>query len=197
MLCLLEGEGVARASSADLGALLDLSAHLIRKDISFFGGAGSAGAGYDVGRLKALIAEQLGFGREKRACIVGLGRLGSALLEYAVAVPQEGYRIVAGFDSNINRIETLSTAIDLFAVYEIVETLQRLQIELALIAVPAEHAQAVADRCCDGGVTGILNFAPMNIKPKNPGVFIRSMNVAGELRILTALSHVYLQSKHQ
>jgi redox-sensing transcriptional repressor len=36
-------------------------------------------------------------------------------------------------------------------------------IQLAMIAVPAEHAQSVADILVEAGVRGILNYAPINL----------------------------------
>ncbi|MBN1578374.1 MAG: redox-sensing transcriptional repressor Rex [Chitinispirillaceae bacterium] len=185
----LEEQGIKKVSSAQLGKYLGQTAHTVRKDIHFIGIAGTAGTKYDIAGLKTLISRHLGFGIPKKSCIVGLGKLGSALLEYTLAIPQGAFRIVAGFDSNINRVETIHTPIELFPAYRIEETVKRLQIELALIVVPPQQAQEAADRCCDGGVTGLLNFTPTVIKPKRDGIFVRSIDISGELRILAALAY--------
>ena len=185
----LEEQGITEVSSGQLGRYLGQTSHTIRKDIHFIGIAGTAGTKYDITGLKRLISRRLGFGIQKKCCIVGLGKLGSALLEYTLAIPQDAFRIVAGFDSNINRLEIIRTSIELYPAYRIEEKVKQLQIELALIVVPHQQAQEAADRCCDGGVTGLLNFTPTVIKPKHDGVFVRSIDISGELRILAALAY--------
>lgn len=188
----LEGSGVGKVSSSELGGYLGQTAHTIRKDIHFLGIAGAPGTKYEIADLRRLITEHLGFGEPKKCCIVGLGRLGEALLEQLLAMPQDAFRIVAGFDSNINRLETIQTPVELFPAYRIGEVVRRLQVELALIAVSPQQAQDAADRCCDGGVAGLLNFTPAVIKPKRNDCFVRSIDVSGELRILAALAFTAL-----
>jgi NADH/NAD ratio-sensing transcriptional regulator Rex len=83
-------------------------------------------------------------------------------------------------------LETIRTTVPLFPVSRIEELARQMSIELAILAVPAQQAQEAADRCCDGGITGILNCTGVPVKSKNGGVFIRPMDVAGELRILAA-----------
>ena len=181
-----EEQGVSRISSSELGNHLGQSAHTIRKDINCCGVAGGAGTKYEIAALKKLIRDQLGFGITRNCCIVGFGKLGSAILDHLPGATDGTCRLVAGFDSNVNRLETVKASIPLFPAYRIEEIVRQMKIELAIITVAPEQAQEVADRCCDGGVVGLLNFAPVIIKPKSGDVFIRSMDIAGELRILAA-----------
>jgi redox-sensing transcriptional repressor len=174
-------------SSSELASRLGIAAHSIRKDISFLGEAGNTGAGYDVERLKGLLKERFAFGEEKRTCVVGLGLIGSAILENSQFAASE-FKIVAGFDSSINRLETIKTDVDLFPAYQIAEIVKRLKIHFAIIAVPPSSAQDIADRLIEGDIKGILNFAPVVIRTNRDGVFVKNMNIAGELRILSALT---------
>jgi redox-sensing transcriptional repressor len=190
ILSKLEEQGVCKISSAELGKSLGQTAHTVRKDIHFLGIAGVAGAKYEINDLKELIARHLGFNRPKKCCIVGLGRLGSALLEHILASKQNAVDVVAGFDSNVNRIETIQTPIKLYPSYQITETVKRLGIELALIAVPSKEAQEVADRCCEGGITGLLNFTNEVIRPTYKNVVVRSVAISSEMRILSAQAFV-------
>ena len=186
MITRLEEKGERKISSAELGRYLGQTGHTIRKDIHFLGNAGSAGAKYEIADLKKLIAVNLGFQHPKRCCIVGLGRLGSAILEYTSTSGQDAISVVAGFDSSVNRIETIQTNVELFPAYQLVEVARQKRIELAIITVPPENAQEVAERCCEGGVTGLLNFTDVIIKPPNENVFVRSVDITGEMRILAA-----------
>ena len=183
----LHESGMSKISSGELGAGLGQTAHTIRKDISFIGAAGTAGIKYSIADLRALLAERLGFTRVKKCCIVGLGRIGSALMEHFSVHERQEFRVVAGFESNINRLETLQSPIALYPAYRIEEVVRQMRIELAMIAVSPQNAQEVADRCCSGGISGILNFTPAIVKTDNENVSIRSINISGELRVLSAL----------
>jgi redox-sensing transcriptional repressor len=186
LLCGLEKEGVKRVSSAELEERTGVPSHSIRKDISFIGEVGSTVSGYEVTKLREQILNNLGFKREKRACIVGLGRLGSAIMEWSLLAEGE-FRIVAGFDSNINKVETIRTAIGVFPSYEITDVVRRMDIELGIVAVPPAGAREVADRLMEAGVRGIVNFAPVIIKPKLSGYFVRNVDIANEMRILSVM----------
>jgi len=70
-----------------------------------------------VRKLKKHLSAKLGLNKGKKACVVGLGRLGTAILNYG-QLGQHGFAIVAGFDSNINKIETINTEIPLFPAHE-------------------------------------------------------------------------------
>jgi redox-sensing transcriptional repressor len=186
LLVEMERAGKLTASSSDLGACLGIGAHNVRKDISYLGGMGISGAGYDIVKLKELIGGRFGFQNPKRACVVGLGRIGSALLQQAQIISSE-YSIVAGFDTNINKLETLKTPVEVFPAHQIPEVVRKMKIEIGIITVPVAGAQETADRLIDGGVQGVLNFAPVHLKTGNSNVLIKSIDIAGELRFLSAL----------
>jgi redox-sensing transcriptional repressor len=179
-------EGVKKVSSAELEERTGVPSHTIRKDISFIGEVGSTGSGYEVAKLKQHIQTKLGLDRERKACIVGLGRIGSAIMQWPLFTEGE-FRIVAGFDSDINKVETIKTAVSVFPSHEITEMVKRMGIELGIIAVSAGRAQEVADRLMEAGVKGIVNFAPAIITSRRNDCFIRTMDIGGELRILSAM----------
>jgi redox-sensing transcriptional repressor len=186
LLCGLEKEGVKKVSSAELEERTGVPSHTIRKDISFIGEVGSTGSGYEVARLREHLLKNLGIKKERKACIVGLGRLGSAIMEWPLLAEGE-FRIIAGFDSNINKVETMKTAVSVFPSCEIADVVGRMGIELGIIAVPPAGAQEVADRLMEAGVKGIVNFAPVILRPKSGDCIIRNMDIANELRILSVM----------
>jgi len=185
-LCNLEKEGVKKVSSSELEEKTGVPSHTIRKDISFIGEVGSTGSGYEVIKLKQHILNNLGLNRERKACIVGLGRIGSAIMQWPILAGGE-FRIVAGFDSDINKVETIKTPVSVFPSHEIPDVVKRLGIELGIIAVPPARAQEVADRLMEVGIQGIVNFAATIIKSRRNDCFIRNMDIGGELRILSAM----------
>jgi redox-sensing transcriptional repressor len=189
LLCGLEKEGVKKVSSTELEEKTGVPSHTIRKDISFIGEIGDTGKGYEVLKLKTHIQNNLRLNRERKACIVGLGRLGSAIMQWPLLAEGE-FRIVAGFDSNINKVETIKTAVSVFPAHEIPDVVKRMGIELGIIAVPPARAQEVADQLMQAGVRGIVNFAPAIVKSSRNDCFIRNMDIAGELRVLSVMMEI-------
>jgi len=184
----LEQEQIRDISSAELSEKIGFGSHNIRKDISFLGEAGHAGLRYNATALKEHIGFQLGLNKSKKACIVGLGRLGASMINYE-KFKISGYEIVAGFDSNINKLETLHTNVELFPSHQIAEVVKRKAIELAVLTVPPDAVHDVSEKLVSGGVRGIVNFAPVLLTQKWPGVFIRNIDMIGEFDILSAMSN--------
>ena len=184
-------EGKDQISSAELGSITGFQAHNVRKDISMIGALGSGKSGYNTESLESVISNTFGFNKRKRVCVAGLDMLGAAMLNNPDAGSSE-FEIIAGFDSNTNRMEMISTKIPLFHLYEIEEKVKELGIEYAIIAVTPENAIKTAERLIAGGVKGILNFSPIIIAPiaapaaKN-SVQIRNIYLVEELRLLSAL----------
>jgi len=183
---LLEKNGMEKVSSTELGRHLGVNANSIRKDISYLGEIGNCRAGYSLRKLRGYLIDNLEINRKRRSCIIGLGRLGNAILEYD-RLFQSGFGIVAGFDSNINKIETIQTNVPLYPANEISIIVKREKIELGMLAVPAHAATESAKRLVDGGIIGIVNFSLAVIQP-HPGVFVRNIDLVGELRIVSILS---------
>jgi len=182
----MERLGTATVSSTVLGDQTGNGSHTVRKDISCLESVGSSGSGYDVSKLKNAIAAKFGFEVQKAACVVGLGRIGTAFLNYAQNMKNE-FRIVAGFDSNINKVETIKTSISVFPAYQITEIAKKMNIELGILAVPESAAEEAAMRLVNGGVKGIINFTDAHITIKNENVFVKNIDITSELRVLSAL----------
>lgn len=172
-------------SSDELGVYIGATGATVRKDLSAIGDMGRPGAKYDPEKLKAHIGNKLSLTSGKRACVVGIGKLGSAILDYNL-FGSFGFEIAAGFDSNMNAIETKKTSVRLYPTYQMVEVIQRESISLALLCVPVHAAQAAVDRLVEGGIRGIINFTPTPVKSANENVFVSDIDVVSELKILSA-----------
>jgi len=181
----LEDEKVEVISSKGIGEILGISPFTVRKDINHLNLSGMD-KGYEVRALKEALDLLFGISRHRRACIAGLGRLGCAIMNFNRYL-DEDIRIAAGFDSNINVVETVVTSIPVFPAFELTEKVRSMDIELGIIAVPPEYAQITADRMIKGGIKGILNFAPVIIKTERSDVSIKNFNITEELRALTLM----------
>jgi redox-sensing transcriptional repressor len=187
-----------RITSGEVETLTGWSSYTIRKDISYLEGEGSGNrggfgtsAGYDPATLIPAIKQALGLGGRRRICVVGLGRLGSAYLNYrgfgAPGDPADAsgeFELAAGFDTSVNRVEILKSPAPLYPAFKMAEVISRFGIELALLCVPAEAAQAAAEKLAAAGIRGIVNFAPVLLQVP-PEVAVRNVYVIDELRALT------------
>ncbi|MFA6507866.1 MAG: redox-sensing transcriptional repressor Rex [Treponemataceae bacterium] len=180
----LENCGKTVVTSSEIEARTGWSSNTIRKDISCLSGELSSGNGYAVDSLKAAIESSLGLKEPRKCCVVGLGRLGSAYLNFP-GFEADGFNIIAGFDSSVNRVEILQSPVTLYPAFKMGEVITRFKIELALLCVPAATAQIAADKLVAAGIKGIVNFAPASLHvPAN--VTVRNVYVVDELRALSA-----------
>ena len=158
---ILSQQGKKKVTSVDLSALTGWSEATIRRDISILELHQGASNGYDAGLLREAICTTLDINsadsEKHRCCIVGLGKLGEALLESSVFKGSD-FELVAGFDTNFNKIEIMKSEIPLFATLDLERKIRSLKIEYAILAVPDEKAQFMADRLVSYGVKGIVNY---------------------------------------
>jgi len=183
-LAVLEKKEVSFVSSKELANAIGATEYTVRKDFSLLNIKGYTRKGYEVSSLKQKIGKKFLLNQKRSACIVGLGRLGSALLDYE-KFQEDGFEIIAGFDSSINKIERIQTHIDVFPIDALPNIVKDKKIELGIITVPEEAAQEIADILNRSGVKGILNFSPAKISvPKH--IVHLDMDFTGALRFIAA-----------
>jgi redox-sensing transcriptional repressor len=142
--------------------------------------AGSPRKGYHVPMLIAAIGHHLLCGNEGLgAVLVGLGRLGRAMLAYFVS-RRPGLGIVAAFDIDPRRVGRVVEGCRAYPMEELVEQVRELGAVMAIIAVPASAAQEAADRLVQAGVRGIVNFAPVSLLVP-PHVFVEDVDLTTAL----------------
>jgi redox-sensing transcriptional repressor len=156
----LEGQEVT--SSHELGRRLGISSAQIRKDLSHFGGFGKQGTGYQIAYLVDQLRQVLKVDQEWEVAVVGAGDLGTALLHYK-GFADRGFRIACVFDNSPQKIGKKIGEYMVHPIDEMQKIIQERGIKIAMIAVPAEKAQEVADKLIEVGVRAILNYAPMTL----------------------------------
>ncbi|HVU10511.1 MAG TPA: redox-sensing transcriptional repressor Rex [Phototrophicaceae bacterium] len=158
----LSQEGQEVTSSHELGKHLGISSAQIRKDLSHFGGFGKQGTGYKIAYLKDQLRQVLKVERDWQVALVGAGDLGSAVARYR-GFAERGFHITYVFDSAPEKIGKRVGSFVIRPVDEITQIISENSIKIAMIAVPAENAQQVADTLVSAGVRAILNYAPINL----------------------------------
>ncbi len=180
----LLNQGKDTTSSKELGERLSLKASQIRKDLSYFGDFGKRGMGYNLKYLRESLEHILGISKPWNVGIVGAGNIGTALSNYQ-GLLKDGYKVVALFDRNPSKIGTFvgTQKIPIYSLNELCDKIKELSIEIGVIAVPANHAQSIADRLVECGIKGIVNFAPMKLYLKN--VILEDVDISISFKSLT------------
>ncbi len=155
-------KGRRTISSKQLGGSLNLTDAQVRKDLAYFGQFGHPGIGYRVDELITQVRRILGTDRIWNVLLVGAGNLGRAMMGYR-GFNAKGFNIVAVFDSDPNKIGKRLADFPIQPMEELEATVREHNVRLGILAVPADHAQAVADRLIAAGVRGLLNFAPVSL----------------------------------
>lgn len=179
----LEREGVPKVSSKELAERLDANAAQIRKDFSYFGEFGVRGVGYEVSFLIGELSKCLGLDADWYVAICGAGKLGQALARYR-GFGEEGFKLAGIFDSSRLVIGTEIDGLTVLPERELTDFVRDNDVHIAVITVPAEAAQSVADKAIAGGIRGIVNFAPVRLTPVE-GVFIRQVDLSTELMVVS------------
>ena len=156
-------EGKRTTSSSELGRKLGISSAQIRKDLSHFGEFGKQGTGYHIQHLITELRRILKLDRIWPVAVIGAGFLGHALASYN-GFQERGFKIAWIFDNNPDSVGKKINNIQIQSMHELERTLEREKAKVALLAVPAIHAQMVADRLVDAGIQAILNYAPINLE---------------------------------
>ncbi|HAG56179.1 MAG TPA: redox-sensing transcriptional repressor Rex [Dehalococcoidia bacterium] len=177
------GSGDDVISSEQLGQRLQMTPAQIRKDLSYFGRFGKQGRGYSVASLEQRLRSILGLNRAWNTMVIGMGRLGRAVVSYPGFAP-EGFNIVAAFDADDSIVGETVSGLDIQSISDLAKTVKEKDIKIGIVTVPIEHAQEVIDTLVDAGIKSILNYAPLS--PKVPeGVTVRGIDPVLSLQSMT------------
>ena len=159
----LEEDGVKTVSSQELAERFSLNSAQVRKDLAYFGEFGVRGIGYYVAGLKAELQKILGLDREWAVALIGLGNLGSALFHYK-GFARQGFRIAAIFDEDPAKTGRDVGGVPVLPSADLAREVKARGIQIAIVAVPPDAAQAVTDQLAEAGIKAILNFAPARLR---------------------------------
>ncbi|MDE6715983.1 MAG: redox-sensing transcriptional repressor Rex [Muribaculaceae bacterium] len=179
---ILKSQGVEYVSSTQISKAINIDASQIAKDLSFLNLRGKTRIGYEVELLAKELADFLGFKRRHNAVIMGVGSLGSALLQDS-GLSQYGLNIVAGFDINPAITSKSVGGVNVYHVDELAGLKDALDVNIGILAVPVAKAQEAADMLVDNGFGAIWNFTPWNITaPDN--VVIQNTSIYAHLAVM-------------
>lgn len=169
-------------SSRLLGESLGYTDAQVRKDLAYFGQFGHPGIGYKVEDLISQLRKILGTDKIWNVLLVGAGNLGRALMAYRGFL-RKGFNLAAVFDIDPAKRGQSFGELSISPMEEMAPISQREMIRIAIMAVPAEAAQDVADKVVKAGIQGILNFAPVALNVPET-VAVQSVDLAVQLEQL-------------
>jgi redox-sensing transcriptional repressor len=179
----LEEDNVKTISSQELAERFNLNSAQVRKDLAYFGEFGVRGIGYYVTGLKQELQRILGLDRVWPVVLIGFGNLGSALFHYK-GFASQGFKIVAIVDDDPTKVAREVDSVPVVPSRDMAREVKARGIQIAIVAVPAESAQGVADQLVAAGIKAILNFAPARLKvPRD--VRLKNVDLSIELETLS------------
>ena len=176
-------DGTLVVSSQQLGERLQVTPAQIRKDLSYFGRFGKQGRGYSVQDLLDRLRQILGVNSYWNVAVVGVGRLGRAILNYPGFNP-DGFHLVAAFDLDPEVIGEEVGGLNVRSLDDLHRIANEEKISIAIVAVPVTQTQEVVDLLVACGVRAILNYAPI-VPYVREGVRIRNIDPVLSLQSMT------------
>lgn len=159
----LESEHVHFISSTKLAELAGLTASQVRQDMSAFGGEGRQGSGYPISELRKHLERLLGIDKQHAMIIIGAGNLGCALAHYH-PFHQKRFSTLEIFDNDPSKIGTTIGSFTIKSTDALEAFLSQRHVDIAVLTLPATHAQQIAERVYNSGVRAFWNFAPVDLK---------------------------------
>ena len=149
--------------SYDIAAAMNMAASQVRRDLMVIGTKGVPRHGYEIEALLARLDHALTLDTTHAVAVVGAGHLGRALVTFLEA-RRSTLCIKAAFDNDPAKAGRVVSGVKCHAMEALEAVVDLEGITLAILCVPADAAQGVADRLVQAGVTGILNFAPVSLR---------------------------------
>lgn len=174
----------AKITSAKISELTGWKDSLIRHDLWLLGYNKGISNGYQTDDLRKAVGLALGVESvKKNCCIVGLGRIGAALLDEKLT-EDTPFVIKAGFDSNVNRVEILRSNFPLYPAHDMNWVIKQEKISLAVLTVADKDAQVMAERLINAGILGIVNMTKVVLKvPTN--IMVENLSIINALKLIT------------
>lgn len=182
-LRILMRAGKMRVSSGELATMMHITASQIRQDLNCFGGFGQQGYGYNVSYLYAKICELLGVGAGITAVVIGAGDLGRALVRSSMFA-KRGVDILSLFDINPALIGHEFGGVTVRGMDDLESFCKQNDVKMAVLTLPKDQAEAVAERLIAAGIKGIWNFTGKELHYDDSEVAVEEVHLGDSLMSL-------------
>ena len=188
----LPDDGSPYISATALANALGMGEVQVRKDLAMVSDGGRPKIGYQRLALIDDIEQFLGYDNTTDAVLIGAGKLGQALCGYT-GFEAYGLNILAAFDAQPVTDRT-DEGKPIYPMEQLESFCKANKVLMAIITVPAMHAQEVCDRLIGCGIKAVWNFAPTHLEvPEN--ILVQNENMATSLAVLSM--HLQAQIKEK
>mgnify|MGYP006282480581 CR=1 FL=1 len=156
-------QGLRDVFSHQLAARAGVTSAQVRRDLMHVGGMGNSARGYSIGRLYDAIGHFLAGSQRQSVALVGVGNLGRAILAFFFGRHPQ-LAITVTFDKDPDKIGRVILGHRCYDMDQLESVLAEDQINVAILAVPADNAQQATEALVRAGVRGILNFTPIPLR---------------------------------
>lgn len=179
---LAQQQGEKYLSSTQIAHNIAVDASMVAKDLSYVNISGRTRVGYHINDLIGVLDDFLGFTGAHRAFLFGVGNLGGALL-HDRGLEQFGLTIVAGFDAKYELAGTSINRIPIHHISRFEDLQQKMRVNIGILTVPVDKAQAVSNTMIAGGIKAIWNFTPFRIRvPEN--IVVQNTSIYAHLAVM-------------
>ncbi len=144
--------------SHDLARLLKLNPVQVRRDLMLIGFSGNYRNGYKVQDLLKLIDNTLTIPKSQNTAIIGMGKLGNAILQHVYPSDVCPVKVKVAFDIDPNKINRDYHGVYCYEISKIPEVIKENNIKIAILTMSDDDIQAIVDILIDSGVKGIVNY---------------------------------------
>lgn len=179
----LSARGIEKISSNELSSKMQVSASLVRQDLSMFAGTGVQGYGYDVKNLRDEIGNMIGVNQCHNIIVIGAGNLGQALVSYT-NFEKHGFIMKGMFDVNPRLVGLVIRGIEIQPLDDLETFIEKHDIQIAALTLPRKQTPDIVSRLCKSGIKAIWNFTNADLKvPKH--VIVENVNLSESLMQLS------------
>ncbi len=175
-------EGETFISSTQIAKNIAVDASMVAKDLSYVNISGKTRVGYDVQELINVLESFLGFTQSHKAFLFGVGNLGGALM-HDNGLEQFGLEIVASFDVKYELSGTSINHIPIHHLDRFPELQKQTGINIGILTVPIDKAQAVSEIMIRGGIQAIWNFTPFRIRVPEK-IIVQNTSIYAHLAVM-------------
>ncbi len=180
----LLASGIERISSREFSERMNVTASQIRQDLNCFGGFGQQGYGYNVKFLQSEIAKILGLNRGYTAVMVGAGNMGRT---FAINTKFEtrGFKLIGIFDTDTKKVGTMIGRHTIQDYAEIQEFIKENKPAMAILTVPKQAIEDVANELRGYGIRAFLNFSYTELSGAGDDIAVENVHLSDSLMRLS------------
>lgn len=159
----LKETGKRTVTSREISDNTGINSAEVRRDLIYFEIKGKRGVGFNIDELIKSFNKILGYDRAVHIALIGAGNLGKAILNYKM-LDRFGFKIENVFDNDAAKVGKTVSGRVIRDIKEIDPVIKEKNMDIAIIAVPPEEAQKVADILVNAGIKVIMNYTSVPIK---------------------------------